>query len=744
MDCQHCGEHLTDKVEFDEHVNHHTNVQTALSRAKHRTLGAVYISAKSKDNAEGLREASSINNKKSERPASHDVPPLLGHSENWAARTTEATGGLQRILESYPVVPYSANGPQLDGPMTTASDVSCKHCPAIFSNSDDLTDHYLSKYCPGISIIVHLMIYDRKCEICFETEKKADEHEGNHLSEDAKCLHCAKIFTTSHELEQHYDFHDDMEFRHTRDRLRTGEPYCDDGDRSFLEQPGVERLAVPSTNKESKLTLRSPYEDGDLIAISFISGEDLERVHAPRGVLKEPSPYYYYIPAHLDPDHEPGSVSYYNGELCVTAGRIESFLPGDQDHDLPASQAAIPDVPKPTSGATSPVLKTSGIFCRIRRLFHRVFGLGKGKAADNQERSSTLTEFNPPSRQQTDISAILYRQSSSANEGTPKPTQAQDRNKFSTSEKCPKACRISVHGHGIPGRMFITDESNRTIVVTGHLIGNILRRIVDYGDTGKWRAKAAGLLVNANASKEQGDAAKAINNWIEALSIFHENPELDPDGTFELVVLWEVAKCLNDLQRALDAEEYFLATIKLSERKFGRESPNSYNCINCLGVLYEKLGRIGEAAAMYQRSIAGRAKVLGELHWDTAMSLQELGMIHLRLNNYAAARPLLEKSLRGFENDEGPHENFTLIVMTNLCNVYQALGMIIELRQIVDQLVPMALLKLGPEHLITGAATRKYVECYGRENLPPGLIQRYRDIYKGTGSEVARWVLELC
>jgi len=295
--------------------------------------------------------------------------------------------------------------------------------------------------------------------------------------------------------------------------------------------------------------------------------------------------------------------------------------------------------------------------------------------------------------------------------------------------------------------MFIGDESNRTVLITGTLTADIIRCIVDYRETGKWRAKLAVLLNSANASKEQGAPAKAVNAWNEALFIFHENPELDPDGTFELVVLWEVAKCLDDLHRALDAEVYFLATLKLSERKFGREFPNSYNCINCLGVLYENLGRMGDAAAMYQRSIAGRAKVLGELHWDTAMSLQELATIHLRLKNSAAARPLLEKSLRGFENDEGPHENFTLFVMTNLCNVYQDLGMVVELRQILDRSVPMALLKLGPEHLVTGAAVRKYVECYGKANLPQDilrLIQGYRDIYRGTGSEVARWVLEVC
>lgn len=66
-----------------------------------------------------------------------------------------------------------------------------------------------------------------------------------------------------------------------------------------------------------------------------------------------------------------------DGELCVTAGRLETFSPkDDNDQGIPATKAAIPNGPEPTQSATAPVVKTS--------LIRRLFGFGKkDKAANN-------------------------------------------------------------------------------------------------------------------------------------------------------------------------------------------------------------------------------------------------------------------------------------------------------------------------------------------------------------------------
>ena len=283
------------------------------------------------------------------------------------------------------------------------------------------------------------------------------------------------------------------------------------------------------------------------------------------------------------------------------------------------------------------------------------------------------------------------------------------------------------------------------------LLADICDHIAGSGKSGNVRPEAVQLFDTAKDRSAAGDLAGAAEAWKRLLAIFRKYHQLDPGGTFEMVGLWELARCFDALHLSLEAELVLLATLELSQAKFGRECRNNYNCINRLAVLYENLGRLDEAEAMYQRSIAGRAKILGELHWDTAMSLQELAIIYVKLEDYAAARPLLEMSLRGFDQDEGPHRNFTLNVMTNLSTVYSELNMDNELLALLERLIPRATHTHGPDHLITGFAVRKYLELFGRrgggQELPQDMAQLiviYAQIYQDTGSEIARWILELC
>ncbi|TKA62584.1 hypothetical protein B0A49_10856 [Cryomyces minteri] len=538
-----------------------------------------------------------------------------------------------------------------------------------------------------------------------------------------------------YELEQHYDFHDDMEFRHKRDKLRAGEPYDKDEERSSLEQPGIECIPMPGAGAESDYETGAlaavlkansdkgvPRKDGDLIALSFISGEDLERLQAPRGFFEERPEYYYRIPQNLDPHNDPGSVSYHNGQLCVTEGYMITVSPNESDDKLPVERAAVADEKESSEATASPVEKTSR--------FRRVLGLGKKSekvekiSTDGKfrlRRSSTLTELSSPIRQQADLDAAMHGFDIGTSGAEFKNELTGDRraskrpktpNKSGRLGKGPKPYGIAFQGHGIPGGMFISDKSKRTMFVTGTLVAEIYLCIVD--------------------NHEIGDLAGSTKQWKMAVSILRKTPQIDPDGNFEL---------------SFDAELYFFATLELSQAKFGRESSNGYNCINCLGVLYENLGRMGEAMAMYKRSIAGRAKIEGELYWDTAMSLQELATVYLKLEDFAAARPLYERSLRGFEHAEGPHHNYALFVVSNLSNVYQKLGMFVDLLGLLGRLIPRATETLGAEHIITGAAVRKYIECCGTVNLPhqvAQLVQGYKRSYQQTRSEVARWVLELC
>ena len=364
--------------------------------------------------------------------------------------------------------------------------------------------------------------------------------------------------------------------------------------------------------------------------------------------------------------------------------------------------------------------------------------------------ASTSKQLAPPTSQQTAFDT-------NAQKRQPPPSHVTTSTKSRStdpSENEPRRERyaISISSHGVPGRMFIRDKSDRILAISGTLLGGCLYPcIVPGAPAANARSEAAQLLSHASSSSSRGDLGSAARAWGSALSIFQSHDTLDPNGMFRLVILWELAKCLDSMHASLDAELLFYRFLDFSYAQSGRESINNYQAINSLGVLYDNLGRPQEAAEMYARSIGGRAKLLGPLHYDTAMSLQELGTVYLRLDKYAAARPLFESSLAGFQRGEGPHLNLTLMVMHNLCTVYGQLNMLEKLLPLLDTLVQRAPPTFGLGHLITGAAIRKWLE-YNRnrrtdDELPAdirGFVKEYREMYRQTKSEVARWVLEVC
>lgn len=319
--------------------------------------------------------------------------------------------------------------------------------------------------------------------------------------------------------------------------------------------------------------------------------------------------------------------------------------------------------------------------------------------------------------------------------------------KFSSKEPDPDEPNprgIHLQGHGIPGKMYLNDNSKRIRVVTGDVVAEVMMRIWDSPRIGNSREKTSALFFRASLSHEKGDLKDAAWCYRNALRILREYPWLDPQGTFELVTLFELAKILDETHVTVDAEFFYLQATRVAQRTFGRNNENIYKFINCLGVLYESLGLLQDAMGMYQRSMAGRLLLLGDAHYDSAMSTQELATVHMRLDDFESARVLYEKALPGFERSQGPTGQFAMNVSANLCEVYRKLGRLQELKYLSDRMIPRAAASLGPAHIITGAAVRRYIEVFGLQNLPEEvsrLIEYYKQSYAYDRNEVARWSL---
>lgn len=127
----------------------------------------------------------------------------------------------------------------------TIRDYKCADCEAVFSTQKDCDAHTQSRSCPGSAVIAFALYRDlgqpggyridkkylpfdgqqscfkcKKCHLSFSNRLLKRVHEHSHPQPHIKCLHCAKPFSTAIELESHYQWHDDMEFRHHRNECR--------------------------------------------------------------------------------------------------------------------------------------------------------------------------------------------------------------------------------------------------------------------------------------------------------------------------------------------------------------------------------------------------------------------------------------------------------------------------------------------------------------------------------------------
>ena len=110
------------------------------------------------------------------------------------------------------------------------------------------------------------------------------------------------------------------------------------------------------------------------------------------------------------------------------------------------------------------------------------------------------------------------------------------------------------------------------------------------------------------------------------------------------------------------ALEYYEKALRIRERVFGTEHPETSETYNNIGALYKSLGNYGEAHEYYSKALAINEAVFGSDHTRTATSCHNLGMLLLREYRPAEALPYLCKALaiRGMKlGEQSPETEHT-------------------------------------------------------------------------------------
>ncbi|MEA5466463.1 tetratricopeptide repeat protein [Leptothoe sp. PORK10 BA2] len=147
-----------------------------------------------------------------------------------------------------------------------------------------------------------------------------------------------------------------------------------------------------------------------------------------------------------------------------------------------------------------------------------------------------------------------------------------------------------------------------------------------------------------------------------------------------------------------EAERWYKGRLKMSERRFDSDHPDTATSLNNLALLYDSMGRYTDAEPLYARSLEIREAQLGPDHPDTATSLNNLAELYRSMGRYTDAEPLFARSLEIREAQLGPNHPDTASSLNNLAGLYRSMGHYTDAEPLYARSLEIREAQLGPDH----------------------------------------------
>ena len=426
------------------------------------------------------------------------------------------------------------------------------------------------------------------------------------------------------------------------------------------------------------------------MAISFISPEDLERIHAPNGVFREVEPSY------LHPQEETRTV-----HVADALDALEGKSPSQTSSRCTTSSTGNGDQPshylKPDEQLERTDPQSSGLKKRssIRKLFRRTKSepqLESSKAflrkkgprltcSDMKQRSSFRHTFRRDSAVNEALvvdghlmlSAVLQKVSTAANKGDLKTVRKEcDRLMAMTAPAGSDAdsSMIPVQAFVFPEGTLIQDTAGNARYITAETVNEITSAL-RHTPVASWaKTKVSVLSTRAFLSSQDEDYGDAFWCYRQVLDLLREYPMLFPDVIWHAAILSNLAHLSARLNRPHDEERYYLKALAISYNRYGRKDLNNINFLTALAAAYEENDQTPKAAEVYKRSLFARMEISGAGGNDTLMAMQELAAVYSKMGSLTVSQLLYEQCLGGFETQLGLDHKVTLLIVDRLCNIY--------------------------------------------------------------------------
>jgi tetratricopeptide (TPR) repeat protein len=142
--------------------------------------------------------------------------------------------------------------------------------------------------------------------------------------------------------------------------------------------------------------------------------------------------------------------------------------------------------------------------------------------------------------------------------------------------------------------------------------------------------------------------------------------ELGPDHVSVAADLAALAALVEGLGRLDEAAALYERAIDIFTRKLGAESSEVALDLAGLASVRQAQGRVPEARALYERALALQEKVFGREHPEVAMTLNNFAALERERGDLPSARSLYEKAWKTYQAVVGETHEYTRLCLENL------------------------------------------------------------------------------
>jgi non-specific serine/threonine protein kinase/serine/threonine-protein kinase len=136
-----------------------------------------------------------------------------------------------------------------------------------------------------------------------------------------------------------------------------------------------------------------------------------------------------------------------------------------------------------------------------------------------------------------------------------------------------------------------------------------------------------------------------------------------------------VAQVLMEQSRYGEAEPILQRAVETAEQLLGEDHFDTMASINDLGEVYLSMGKYRDAERLFKRALGLRERVLGREHANTLVSIVSLASVYEEQGQYDEAETLYSEALEISRRTHGPTHHDTMRILNNLALLFSKQGL---------------------------------------------------------------------